>query len=291
MSQRSSPGSELGARRPVGGAALIGGDEVWARRPASSRLSMESPAGRTPAPRALPYYVAFSQLLGLTVVAVTGAWLGAYRGGIAWESALQFNVHPLCMIIGLVFLQGDALLVYRVFRNEAKRTTKILHGLLHVLAFVIALVGLVAVFDYHRKKGIADLYSLHSWCGILVFVLFLAQWLVGLGFFLFPGASFSLRSRYRPQHVFFGAAIFLLSVGTALLGLKEALLFQLGTKYSAFESEGVLANVLGLLLVAFGAVVLYILTRADWKRPLQAEEQALSMDFKTLTEGDSPSSQ
>ncbi|XP_047614629.1 LOW QUALITY PROTEIN: transmembrane ascorbate-dependent reductase CYB561 [Phacochoerus africanus] len=252
---------------------------------------MESPAGRTPAPGALPYYVAFSQLLGLTVVAVTGAWLGAYRGGIAWESALQFNVHPLCMIIGLVFLQGDALLVYRVFRNEAKRTTKILHGLLHVLAFVIALVGLVAVFDYHRKKGIADLYSLHSWCGILVFVLFLAQWLVGLGFFLFPGASFSLRSRYRPQHVFFGAAIFLLSWAPALLGLKEALLFQLGTKYSAFESEGVLANVLGLLLVAFGAVVLYILTRADWKRPLQAEEQALSMDFKTLTEGDSPSSQ
>ena len=51
--------------------------------------------------------MAFSQLLGLIVVAMTGAWLGMYRGGIAWESALQFNVHPLCMIIGLVFLQGD----------------------------------------------------------------------------------------------------------------------------------------------------------------------------------------
>lgn len=34
-----------------------------------------------------------------------------------------------------------ALLVYRVFRNEAKRATKILHGLLHVFAFIIALVG------------------------------------------------------------------------------------------------------------------------------------------------------
>ncbi|PNJ50617.1 CYB561 isoform 8, partial [Pongo abelii] len=32
---------------------------------------------------------------------------------------------------------------------------------------------------------------------------------------------------YRPQHIFFGATIFLLSVGTALLGLKEALLFKL----------------------------------------------------------------
>ena len=68
---------------------------------------MEGPASPAPAPGALPYYVAFSQLLGLIVVAMTGAWLGMYRGGIAWESALQFNVHPLCMIIGLVFLQGD----------------------------------------------------------------------------------------------------------------------------------------------------------------------------------------
>lgn len=73
----------------------------------SACLSMESRASMAPAPRALPYYVAFSQLLGLTVVATTGAWLGLYRGGIAWESALQFNVHPLCMVIGLVFLQGD----------------------------------------------------------------------------------------------------------------------------------------------------------------------------------------
>lgn len=75
--------------------------------PCSSRLGMDSPARPAPAPAALLYYVAFSQLLGLAVVATTGTWLGVYRGGIAWESALQFNVHPLCMIIGLVFLQGD----------------------------------------------------------------------------------------------------------------------------------------------------------------------------------------
>ncbi|PNJ01393.1 CYB561 isoform 2, partial [Pan troglodytes] len=101
---------------------------------------MEGGAAAT-TPAALPYYVAFSQLLGLTLVAMTGAWLGLYRGGIAWESDLQFNAHPLCMVIGLIFLQGNALLVYRVFRNEAKRTTKVLHGLLHIFALVIALVG------------------------------------------------------------------------------------------------------------------------------------------------------
>lgn len=58
--------------------------------------------------------------------------------------------------------------------------------------------------------------------------------------------------------------------------------------YSQFVPEGVLANTVGLLLVAFGLVVGYVLTRDEWKRPPLAEELALSMDFKTLTEGESP---
>lgn len=59
--------------------------------------------------------------------------------------------------------------------------------------------------------------------------------------------------------------------------------------YSHFVPEGILANTLGVLLVAFGLVVCYVLTREEWKRPPLAEEMALSMDFKTLTEGESPS--
>lgn len=59
--------------------------------------------------------------------------------------------------------------------------------------------------------------------------------------------------------------------------------------YSHFVPEGILANTLGVLLVAFGLVVCYVLTQEEWKRPPLAEEMALSMDFKTLTEGESPS--
>lgn len=58
-------------------------------------------------PAGLSAYVVVSQLLGLTLLATTGAWLGRYRGGVAWHSLLQFNVHPLCMVLGMVFLQGD----------------------------------------------------------------------------------------------------------------------------------------------------------------------------------------
>ncbi|NXH85504.1 CY561 protein, partial [Edolisoma coerulescens] len=264
-------------------------------------------------PTGLSAYVAVSQLLGLTLLAATGAWLGRYRGGVAWHSPLQFNAHPLCMVLGMVFLQGDALLVYRVFRHEAKRSTKALHALLHGLALVIALVGecwaglgwvdwagcgpggdglfsagIIAVFESHRAKGIPDMYSLHSWCGMAAFVLYLLQWLLGCGFFLFPGASFSLRGWYKPQHIFFGITLFILSITSCLLGITEMLLFKISDSYSHFVPEGILANTLGVLLVAFGLVVGYVLTREEWKRPPLAEEMALSMDFKTLTEGESP---
>ncbi|NWV33667.1 CY561 protein, partial [Grantiella picta] len=241
-----------------------------------------------PSPTGLSVYVAVSQLLGLTLLTTTGVWLGRYRGGVAWHSPLQFNTHPLCMVLGMVFLQGDALLVYRVFRHEAKRSTKVLHALLHGLALVIAVVGIIAVFESHQTKGIPNMYSLHSWCGMAAFVLYLLQWLLGCGFFLFPGASFSLRGQYKPQHVFFGIALFILSITSCLLGITEMLLFKISDSYSHFVPEGILANTLGVLLVAFGLVVGYVLTREEWKRLPLAEELALSMDFKTLTEGESP---
>lgn len=60
--------------------------------------------------------------------------------------------------------------------------------------------------------------------------------------------------------------------------------------YSEFTPEGVLANTLGLLLVGFGVVVAYIVTKEDFRRPLHPEEEALSMHFKTLTEGEGPNS-
>lgn len=35
--------------------------------------------------------------------------------------------------------------------------------------------GIVAVFDFHNHNKIPNMYSLHSWCGMLTFVLFCVQ--------------------------------------------------------------------------------------------------------------------
>ncbi|XP_075879842.1 transmembrane ascorbate-dependent reductase CYB561 [Nelusetta ayraudi] len=237
------------------------------------------------------WLVGASQLVGLASVVLTGVWMGHFRGGFAWDGSTQeFNLHPLCMVLGMVFLQGDAILVYRVFRNEPKRNIKILHGVIHLFALVISIVGFAAVFENHKAAKIPDMYSLHSWCGMATLVFFCVQWILGLLFFLFPVASSWLRAVYLPFHVFCGLILLVMAIGTSLLGITEKLLFSIMSTYSKFTPEGVLANVLGILLVVFGVLLGYLITKDEFRRPPNPEEESLSVHFKTLTEGQTPAS-
>uniref|UniRef100_A0A8C1WKS7 Transmembrane ascorbate-dependent reductase CYB561 n=1 Tax=Cyprinus carpio TaxID=7962 RepID=A0A8C1WKS7_CYPCA len=218
--------------------------------------------------RTLPWYVAGSQVLGVACVVITGVWMGHYRGGYAWDGSAQFNVHPLCMVLGLVFLYGDA----------QQLNTQLRNSLQNIYIFFIQ-----SIFNTLKLRPAEFITSGLLWTDC--FSSHFLQWLLGLGFFLFPWASAQLRSWYLPLHVFFGLLLLAMSVGSCLLGITEKL-----ESYIMFTGEGVLANTLGLLLVCFGVVVGYVVTREDFRRPPNPEEEALSVHFKTLSEGEIPSS-
>ena len=77
--------------------------------------------------------------------------------------------------------------MYRIFRHEKKKKLKLTHAIIMISSFLLTVIGLKAVFDSHNLKKdpdgnpapIANLYSLHSWMGIITVILFAMQVYIG----------------------------------------------------------------------------------------------------------------
>uniref|UniRef100_A0A1A8FNM3 Lysosomal membrane ascorbate-dependent ferrireductase CYB561A3 n=2 Tax=Nothobranchius korthausae TaxID=1143690 RepID=A0A1A8FNM3_9TELE len=213
--------------------------------------------------------------LGLACVLCVFLWNSRWRGGLAWDlTAQQFNWHPVLMVTGLVVMYGYGAVLYRVplTWGQNKLPWKLLHAAMMLLSLILAVVGLCAVFDVHNAHGTANLYSLHSWIGICTVALFAMQWLLGFAGFLLPCSPVALRKLLKPVHVWLGSSILMLSVAACISGINEKLFFVLkadvngSQPYSSLPAEAVLANSLGALIVAFGLVVLMILSNGKWQR-------------------------
>lgn len=102
-----------------------------------------------------------------------------------------------------------------------------MHAVLNGSALVLALFGSWAVWHFHSKTGIPNLYSLHSWIGSLTTIIFMVQFTLGFISFLFPGIALHYRRMILPYHVYFGLTIFVMAGATALLGITEKAIFSL----------------------------------------------------------------
>ncbi|XP_029042817.1 transmembrane ascorbate-dependent reductase CYB561 [Osmia bicornis bicornis] len=219
------------------------------------------------------------EVIGTTLVILVAIWCGSYRGGFSWRSnpSLEFNWHPLLMTIGFVFLYANGMLIYRTQRNARKRRLKLVHGGIMLFTVVLVVIALVAVFDSHNLNAepIPNMYSLHSWVGLTSVILFCCQWLAGFLSFFYPGLQLPLRTSYMPIHVYFGIAGFVGVIASCLLGLNEKAFFSLKDNYSKLVDEAVLINVIGLLLVLFGGVSVYLVTQERYKRYPRPEDESL----------------
>ncbi|CAH8511418.1 unnamed protein product [Heterobilharzia americana] len=222
------------------------------------------------------FLIILSQIFGLLAVVLTAVWLGKYWGGFSWTNASTvFNYHPLFMVLGLVFLYGDAILVYRVFRAYRKLPIKILHAILHILAFLFGVLGIKAVFDFHNALLIPNMYSLHSWLGITAIVMFGLQWVGGLITFLVPQTPQIARSQLLPIHVTLGSFLYLLVIGVCISGITEKNFFS--KAYPLLKSGEVVGNILGVTLIIFGGIVYYLVQHPNYRRleTISPEHRAL----------------
>lgn len=70
-----------------------------------------------------------------------------------------------------------AIIVYRLpwTWKCSKLMMKFIHAGLNLLAFIFAVISLVAVFDFHNAAKIPNMYSLHSWLGLVAVILYCLQ--------------------------------------------------------------------------------------------------------------------
>lgn len=109
------------------------------------------------------------------------------------------------------------------------RFTKLLHLTIHSLILIFTIISLRAVFNshnYHKDAEgnlapIPNLYSLHSWLGLSVVIVYCLQFAIGFATFFFPGFAMEIRQFIMPFHKLAGVFIFLCVAGVALVGISE----------------------------------------------------------------------
>ncbi|EJK48515.1 hypothetical protein THAOC_32677 [Thalassiosira oceanica] len=184
-----------------------------------------------------------SLMLSPIAIILVSVW-AAELGGVSWkegESSKVFNWHPILMICAFS-LMNVATLVFRITDTSSyqtrldtnstssaehkskKRVAKTIHGSVWSISFILGIVAMMAVVKSHNDAisgYIANLYSLHSWVGVLVMTLYTLQLMVGLLSF----GGFRNRLTNSPAileiHKFSGSLLHILITVTILLGLQE----------------------------------------------------------------------
>lgn len=159
-------------------------------------------------------------------------WSYQHDDGLSWQNdrRQQFNTHSALMLVGFIFLNGQAMLIYRSFQCCSKIYTKILHTILFVLATSAISLGLILGYTAQENVGannkpIMHFYSLHAWCGLATVGLFVFQFVFGFISFLIllccDQATSKFRAALLPIHKTFGLIIFSLAIATCLMGLLQ----------------------------------------------------------------------
>lgn len=187
------------------------------------------------------YANVLAHIFSLMSVIVVFLWVSAL-GGLSWEKGKQvFNWHPLLMICAFMFMTVASLSFRYSIQTANRSTLKWTHGMAWTVAALCATVALIAVFKSHNDAVsgfIANLYSLHSWIGCAVILMYVCQFLIGVLSFAWPLASMTpvRKARILQIHKFVGPFIYNCTAATILLGIQEKEGF-IGCSYAVTKAD------------------------------------------------------
>lgn len=201
-----------------------------------------------------------------TSVVLVVTWFGALDSGFAWGSgdAGVFAWHPTLMTLGLLAFFSEAALAFRL--GLGKR----LHAALHAAALACVVMGLVAVLRFHNEASppIPNLYSLHSWLGLLAVGAYGANFLLGSAAFGLQLPAQATRARLVPVHAAAGRLVLSVLVAASVCtGVLEKLTFGKDCNDASGHRNAKCNVGSALALVAVALVLLVAVLLAMPRRP------------------------
>ena len=95
-----------------------------------------------------------TQVVGTLLISLVLIWTLNYSGNLGWSNYdYRFNWHPILLVLGMIYLSGNSLLIFRFMKEQPKQLVKIVHASIHISAFLISLIGSLAVFTIRFETG------------------------------------------------------------------------------------------------------------------------------------------
>ncbi|KAI2800705.1 hypothetical protein BLOT_012093 [Blomia tropicalis] len=211
------------------------------------------------------------ELMGIILVILATCWM-AQIGGFGFSDTIIFNFHPVLMTLGMIFLNANGILIYRATRTVHYNNQKIIHFGIQTTMISISWIGFLAAYISHEQLNIPHFYSLHSWLGLSALCGVTISLVSSFLTYLYPKANTIYRRLSIPFHVFGGIANIALSAGICVSGITEKAIFSLNNKpspedrYPMLPSVAILLNMFGILLVIFTILVVWMVTKPEFKR-------------------------
>lgn len=203
------------------------------------------------------FFFILTQLIGITIIALTLVHIFKYRGGFGGRNDPQheFCWHVFFMTLGFTYFSSNALVTFRLLPLMSKMKLKLIHFALNFGVIVCASLGLAFVIDEKITTNKQQFQSLHSWIGITAIVLLILQTICGALVYLSQSIPFTWKEKIMPWHIRTGISIFLLGCAAILTGLKGGNTF----------TEKLIVNFTGASVIVLGFLVVLILCATRYK--------------------------
>ena len=153
-----------------------------------------------------------------------------YLGGLGAYSATSediFSWHAVLMVAGVVCLSGWSITAYRA-KIFGYNVTRNLHVIFHLGAKVCLTLGVKAAWDFKdldqdvdNPNYLAHMGSFHAMLGLATTILLFQNDMIGSIVFLVPVIPSRFRILYKPHHMFFGKAAYIVAMLTVISGIVE----------------------------------------------------------------------